>query len=821
MATERGIAGQQKSEPARRRPDAEPQTEGRNAQSEPAVEAFRQARHAPRALTPTAIQALQRTTGNAAVNQLLRQHGAQPGTHADAGVRQSGSTARVQGPQSETVDNEQDARAEGVVRVAPAPVARSTDGAAGRPDAAGQVQRRIHLVGRQEEYPTIFVEEIQQKMLLRKEMFRTLDPDEEGFATVFAKLEYLFRTNMLLKQMIASEVDFGTLDLNSDQHLTLLYYQFKRMIGAAGPEVTADAAKERETAKEKAAAWQTAKAASPAADRTYKTAFLGAGASVAYYIASLGKSYDHSTSIVIGTVQPWAGERGGGVVGHPMHMITPMRHYVGDTEQDDVWARRSDFTDLIAQVIDQSGAATDTRKISGVAKVKDFYKISFEGDAAGTTAIYAKEVIAGMGAGKHAVPRGVQQGDVATGKGDIKKDGKRIMNMDIFTNVAEFLEKDRDGNIVVNETGQSDKQAITLILSGPNAGLDVAFDAVNRGYKVHWIVGETGPLFLPGFPNYAAYLPYLKYLKAKGQSTTMILGTPVDINSKIAELEDPKLGIENLYKNQYEDIFARNIADTFKEAQFEGVHFGYAEGASVSAKGVTVPIKGMDAVSGDVFVYAQGQDAAAYNLLDKAIQDSLVPDYDKNMHFKRPDSNLPPTTLGLTTKAGDDGTSLKLIGATAFRAAAGIGHSAIFPALEGYRIGLMDTAIAWMQASGTGGGDDFMSAVGGLSDQMLKLNAAYGELMLAVLDKEGLEQPGGGTPEAIAAVRQKIKSLGDVEKKATEGFAERAKAIKRLNPSEAQAGALREYEGVLKSANTVLAAASSMRDVIDSLPENV
>ncbi|MDB5076877.1 MAG: hypothetical protein JWO42_3056, partial [Chloroflexi bacterium] len=197
MATERGIVGQQKSEPARRRPDAEPQTEGRNAQSEPAVEAFRQARHAPRALTPTAIQALQRTTGNAAVNQLLRQHGAQPGTHADAGVRQSGSTARVQGPQSETVDGVQEPRAEGVVRVAPAPVARSTDGAAGRPDAAGQVQRRIHLVGRQEEYPTIFVEEIQQKMLLRKEMFRTLDPDEEGFATVFAKLEYLFRTNML------------------------------------------------------------------------------------------------------------------------------------------------------------------------------------------------------------------------------------------------------------------------------------------------------------------------------------------------------------------------------------------------------------------------------------------------------------------------------------------------------------------------------------------------------------------------------------------------------------------------------------------------
>jgi hypothetical protein len=73
----------------------------------------------------------------------------------------------------------------------------------------------------------------------------------------------------------------------------------------------------------------------------------------------------------------------------------------------------------------------------------------------------------------------------------------------------------------------------------------------------------------------------------------------------------------------------------------------------------------------------------------------------------------------------------------------------------------------------------------------------------------------------MAALRQTVKSLVDVEKKATENFADRAKAIKKLKPSAPQAAALRNYEGMLKNANAILGAASSMRNVIESLPENV
>ncbi|WP_373520707.1 DUF4157 domain-containing protein, partial [Aquiflexum sp.] len=122
---------------------------------------------------------------------------------------------------------------------------------------------------------------------------------------------------------------FGEFDLNNYQHLGLLYHQIKRQgKGFENEKDEQELLKKDKPFKEKqeqeATTFGPAKREDLKIKGFFKLALLGMGSSIGYYITSLGKSYDHKHTIVIGKENPWESRRGiVPFVNHPMEMIEP------------------------------------------------------------------------------------------------------------------------------------------------------------------------------------------------------------------------------------------------------------------------------------------------------------------------------------------------------------------------------------------------------------------------------------------------------------------------------------------------------------------
>jgi hypothetical protein len=472
------------------------------------------------------------------------------------------------------------------------------------------------------------------------------------------KLEPFTDTEFIygLSGLTVSPLDYGVIDLSDEQHLLLLYHQIKKQAMPLEAEenrlVKNKPEKEKIEDQEKEASTQANKWTETKKRNkgkpTYKVALVGAGASIAYYIATMGRNLDTEDVVIIGPEQPWGGKRGPGVVAHPENMITPMLEFLGKTAIDDRWLERKEFSRLINEVLINSGFERIFHEVTDLDKEDGFYTIKIKDQV---EPIYAQNVVAGAGVGGHSVPKGLDVGDTAQSSKEVSS-AKRIMDMDVFTQVAPYLAKTEKG-LEVAEDEEGDKSKITVVLSGGNGGIDVAFDALSKGYKVHWIVGSGSPKFLPGFFNYAAYLPYLRTLKKTDQLKR------AGIEDADQQMENTENILPNLYKDQ-EDMFD-GLLETFldKKTEFAGVHFGYLTSAKQTVDGVEAETE-KGKIQGDVLVYAQGQDNKTFELFDKFIED-LTPDMDVSGRF----SDKQDATLGLKSK--DD--TLKIIGATAFRLA--------------------------------------------------------------------------------------------------------------------------------------------------------
>src|SRR5260370_11978621 len=141
--------------------------------------------------------------------------------------------------------------------------------------------------------------------------------------------------------------------------------------------------------------WESEKLSSPddSPDKrnTVETAIVGAGATATYYIAS--REIDPSKSIIIGITQPWARERGSGVISQPKYMITPKLRTT--TTTTDTWMTRENFSQDIEDVLTESGIPRKNGKILNITRCEGWYKIRYmlEGEE---QYIYAKNVFAGM-----------------------------------------------------------------------------------------------------------------------------------------------------------------------------------------------------------------------------------------------------------------------------------------------------------------------------------------------------------------------------------------------------------------------------------------
>lgn len=456
-----------------------------------------------------------------------------------------------------------------------------------------------------------------------------------------------------------SPVDYGLIDLDDDQHLALLaHYLAKQAKKGKEDDKGVEHQEAEEERKDKETRERHRK--SPAIGRTYRTIYLGAGASIAYHIATRSPNLKPLDSLIIGPVQPWAGTRGPGVVAHPKHMITPMRQFLGKTDEavDDVWLDRGKFSELIADVLKKSKITHFERRVEKIEREGEFIKVEVEGFS---DPYYADKVVSGIGVGDH-TPRGIAKEQIAGKEGEVG--GKRVMDMDLFTRVAGDLAKE-DTNIKLDAENPTPGD-ITIILSGGNGAIDVAFDALNKGYKVHWIVGSSGPKFLPGFFNLAAYLPYLRSLKKDQLKKAGLKGDNEEQLEKARkkEIERVEKMLGPLYESQkdghemFEGVVERFLAQSKK---FEGIHFGRMKGENVKSTDTGVTVSGFgDDITGDLLVYGLGQDNKTFKLLE-GFMDDLVPQQDVSGRFGEPGK----ATLGLTTF--DD--KLEVVGATAFRLA--------------------------------------------------------------------------------------------------------------------------------------------------------
>jgi hypothetical protein len=238
------------------------------------------------------------------------------------------------------------------------------------------------------------------------------------------------------------------------------------------------------------------------APKVYKEVILGAGASAAYYIASNFGKFDMNSTMLLGNIQPWAGERGEkGNINHPHNQVDPQQKGEQPIEdKDEGLAERAEFSRRVAVMIDKLPHTKCT-----ITKVRrcpnDFFEIeTSEGK------FYANKVTNALGIGKQKKPTGI------TAEAEAK-----TKDMDTF-------KRDLDGKSIK----QAYPAVKSVCVSGGNAAIDVITALIRDQGKtvsdkldIHWIVGESStPAFLSGTDNALAAEAY-----PKGQS--LASGKPI------------------------------------------------------------------------------------------------------------------------------------------------------------------------------------------------------------------------------------------------------------------------------------------------------
>lgn len=218
----------------------------------------------------------------------------------------------------------------------------------------------------------------------------------------------------------------------------------------------------------------------------YELALIGRGASITYYLNSLPASYDHSHSILIGEVDPWQGEnptgRGKGYINHQPQMISYAKEQAPPHAQ--AYFDRDSFANETLEVI--AAAKIKNQLVTSVSGISfDAQRKAFKIDTRTKQTLYAKRVVAGMGAGPHRVPEKTlqirtQEASAAT---------RSIMNLDEFMRFSfQYMQA---GEL-------KDKR---IIIHGPNAAIDAVERAGDCGieYKnITWLIGKTAPVLLVG-----------------------------------------------------------------------------------------------------------------------------------------------------------------------------------------------------------------------------------------------------------------------------------------------------------------------------------
>lgn len=387
----------------------------------------------------------------------------------------------------------------------------------------------------------------------------------------------------------------------------------------------------------------------------YDQAFIGSGSSIAYYLNALGdldafqplnppskELLPAGNHILIGEPDPWqpslhVRSRGPGYINHQLHLIAQW----GDTvpEYSIRYLEREVFAAQNKQAIKNAGIKN--WKKSSVTAILKSPAGHFEISGPGFT-YKAKKVIVGMGAGPQKTIDDINE--------DAKRNPETVKERTI-TRPNPLPAQIVDLDAFMRQPPEGPKQGrpeLTIIVHGPNAGIDAVEEAASRGHKVLWFGSSTPPQLLDGQTlKYGPSVPFQKIEKVK-------------IEEQIPS------GTSKALRVTYDII--KGVPNQSVEADF----YVLALGQNIYAPGA----------AGDVI---------------KTIRDGLEPIYDINQIY----SDRPyETVLGLQTPGTTKTAGLEIIGAAAFELSGKVNHNYIEKANKSLDEALAESAAAVGALSG-------------------------------------------------------------------------------------------------------------------------
>ncbi|NRD71860.1 restriction endonuclease [Shewanella sp. VB17] len=359
--------------------------------------------------------------------------------------------------------------------------------------------------------------------------------------------------------------------------------------------------------------------------------FIGRGSSITYALTEVCDRYEGQSStqslaheapltgraMVIGSTEPWSKEvRGSGFINHQNELI--------DTWGDKAPQYNKEYADR-QQFSDANTAQIDRAVNLGVQAVNDEV-LNVKKDANGlftvTTAkgdeFVTKQVILGIGAGPHTNALAENEGPTLTTA------EKRLGNINVVNKEAlKSQVVDLDEFMRLTDNGES-LEGKTVVVHGPNAGIDAVERAGSLGAEIKWFIRSTAPVLLDG--NQLEHAP-----KAAEQSLVKVDRVTVfpDENGKI------KINYSHNNKEKTEDT-----------------------------------------LQADYYVYALGQDSqkqgAVNSVLDASISQHLEPIYDIDQIYSDKPYN---TVLGIQTKDAGSDNGLIIVGASVAQMAGSVKHT--------------------------------------------------------------------------------------------------------------------------------------------------
>lgn len=418
-----------------------------------------------------------------------------------------------------------------------------------------------------------------------------------------------------------SAYNYGIVNAEEEQHLGLLYFWIAQIRDLhADPSST----KSKQRAFEEKEALEHSKWEDEHFSKGwFKLAILGGGASAAYYLSSLGRAYDHKYTAHVATPDPWqpsdvAPSRGEGTVNHENHLIGQWTGRVprfGTT-----YVPRGEFAEQNREWFKLiPGPNRFETEVTAIRRGVWGFTI----DLANGRTIFAKKVIAALGAGPH------------TDRGLIRNDAppERVMDLDTF-----MRKHPPDGDPLGDQT---------CVVSGPNAGIDAVERAGERGFgRVFWMMSQSSnPVLLPG--NRLRYAPR----------------TPPTKTMNRDEHEKRKIA---------STAAARNITELAAD-----------DGGKIKMTYLTPENEVVVVTDIDYFVYALGQNPSAPGAVLSVIHPTLIallePIYDRQNNLGRYTMFTPPPLgehdddpadpegfiLGFQTEGTTSRDGLQIIGAAA------------------------------------------------------------------------------------------------------------------------------------------------------------